>query len=166
VSTLLFAYGTLMPRDRDSAKRDGWRPDAVRGRLYDLGPYPVLIDLDDPAAGWLDGFVRPVDLEELVTRLDPWEDVEQGLYRRTQTMTRASCCVWVYVYNRPLPPHARGPLDRWDGPRRAPVSVVADRVGWASPTDEGLPPVGDAHPTPHTREEMHDGEHFPSGCQA
>jgi gamma-glutamylcyclotransferase (GGCT)/AIG2-like uncharacterized protein YtfP len=132
VSTLLFAYGTLMPRDRDSADRDGWRPDAVRGRLFDLGPFPALIDLDDPGAGWVEGFVRPADLQELETLLDPWEEVDRGLYRRTRTVTRASCLVWVYVYNRPLPSHARGPLDRWDGWRRAPASVMADRVGWAS----------------------------------
>jgi gamma-glutamylcyclotransferase (GGCT)/AIG2-like uncharacterized protein YtfP len=157
VSTLLFAYGTLMPRDRESADRGGWRSDAVRGRLFDLGPYPALIDLDDPEAGWVEGFVRPVDRAELETRLDPWEEVDRGLYRRARTVTRASCCVWVYVYNRPLPPGARGPVDRWEGHRRAPASVVADCVEWASPTDAGPSPLGDAHPTSHCREEMHDG---------
>jgi gamma-glutamylcyclotransferase (GGCT)/AIG2-like uncharacterized protein YtfP len=125
VSTLLFAYGTLMPRDPDPADRGPWSPDAVRGRLFDLGPYPALVDLDDPEAGWVEGFVRPVELEELETRLDPWEEVDRGLYRRTETVTRASCRVWVYVYDRPLPPRARGPLSRWDGCRRAPASVVA-----------------------------------------
>jgi hypothetical protein len=45
VTTLLFAYGTLMPADPVAAARQGWRRDAVRGRLYDLGPYPALIDL-------------------------------------------------------------------------------------------------------------------------
>jgi gamma-glutamylcyclotransferase (GGCT)/AIG2-like uncharacterized protein YtfP len=126
VSTLLFAYGTLMPHDRESADRGGWTPDAVRGRLFDLGPYPALVDLDDPGAGWVDGFVRPVDREELETRLDPWEEVDGGLYSRVETVTRASRRVWVYVYNRPLPPQARGPLARWDGCRRAPDSVAAD----------------------------------------
>jgi gamma-glutamylcyclotransferase (GGCT)/AIG2-like uncharacterized protein YtfP len=124
MSPWLFAYGTLMPSGPDAAEREGWRPDAVRGRLFDLGPYPALIDLDDPEAGWVEGFVRPVDLVELETRLDPWEEVDRGLYRRTRTVTRASCCVWVYVYDRPLPPHARGPLDRWDGRRRAPGLIL------------------------------------------
>jgi gamma-glutamylcyclotransferase (GGCT)/AIG2-like uncharacterized protein YtfP len=119
MSSLLFAYGTLMPADPGAAVREGWRPDAVRGRLFDLGPYPALIDLDDPGAGWVEGFVRPVDLRELETRLDPWEEVDRGLYRRTETMTRASCRAWIYVYNRPLPPTARGALARWDGRRRA-----------------------------------------------
>lgn len=123
--TMLFAYGTLMPADRDAADRHGWRPDAVRGRLFDLGPYPALVDLDDPAAGWVAGFVRPVDREELETRLDPWEEVDRGLYRREETTTRAGSRAWIYVYNRPLPPGARGPLDRWEGRRRAPASIVA-----------------------------------------
>lgn len=123
--TMLFAYGTLMPADQDAAGREGWRPDAVRGRLFDLGPYPALIDLDDPAAGWVEGFVRPVDLRELETRFDPWEEVAEGLYRRVETRTRDSCRAWVYVYNRPLPPGARGPLNRWEGRRRAPASFSA-----------------------------------------
>src|SRR5579875_1643695 len=118
MSPLLFAYGTLMPADREAAARDGWLPDAVRGRLFDLGPHPALIDLDDPDAGWVEGFVRPTDLQELRSRLDPWEEVERGLYRRAGTISRAGLPVWVYVYNRPLPPGARGPLDRWDGPSR------------------------------------------------
>ena len=126
---LLFAYGTLMPADREAADRDGWRPDAVRGRLFDLGPYPALADLDDPAAGWVEGFVRPVDRGELENRLDPWEELDQGLYRREETTTRASRRAWVYVYNRPLPPGARGPMDRWEGRRRAPASVVSRDQG-------------------------------------
>ncbi len=121
MSSLLFAYGTLMPADDDAAERDGWRPDAVRGRLFDLGPYPALVDLDDPGTGWVEGYVRPVSLEELETRLDLWEEVDEGVYRRTETVTRGSCRVWVYVYNRPLPPTARGPLARWHGWRRGPV---------------------------------------------
>ncbi len=82
-----------------------------------------------PEAGWVEGFVRPVDLEELETRLDPWEEVDQGLYRRAETMTRASCRVWVYVYNRPLPPRGRGPLDRWEGRRRRRPSGVGGSDG-------------------------------------
>jgi gamma-glutamylcyclotransferase (GGCT)/AIG2-like uncharacterized protein YtfP len=123
MSTMLFAYGTLMPADPDAAEREGWRPDAVRGRLFDLGPYPALIDLDDPTAGWVEGFVRAVNIEELETRLDPWEEVAQGLYRRVETVSQASRRVWVYVYNRPLPASARGPVVRWEGRRRAPASV-------------------------------------------
>src|SRR4051794_25532577 len=130
MSSLLFAYGTLMPADSESAAREGWQPDAVRGRLYDLGLYPALIDLDDSEAGWVEGFVRPVDRDELERRLDTWEDVAGGLYRRVEAMTRNQCRVWVYIYNRPLPPHARGPLSRWDGLKRARISTPV--VGYGS----------------------------------
>ena len=126
---LLFAYGTLMPADRDAADREGWRPDAVRGRLFDLGPYPGLLDLDDPGAGWVEGFVRPVELAELEDRFDPWEQVDRGLYRRVETTTRDGRRAWVYVYNRPLPHGARGPMDRWDGRRRAPAWVLSRDEG-------------------------------------
>lgn len=114
---LLFAYGTLVPGDPGRRSAGGWEPDAVRGRLYDLGPYPGLIDLDDPAAPWVDGFARPVGDAELVDHLDPYEGVDEGLYRRDATTTRAGRPAWVYVYARSLPPSARGPFDRWGGER-------------------------------------------------
>ena len=50
MTSLLFAYGTLMPLDLRSAEKEGWSADAVRGRLYDLGLHPALVDLDEPAA--------------------------------------------------------------------------------------------------------------------
>ena len=126
MSSMLFAYGTLMPADHEAAQREGWRPDVVRGRLFDLGPYPALVDLDDAGAGWVEGFVRPVDANELETRLDPWEEVDRGLYRRAEATTRSSCRVWVYVYNQPLPPGALGPMDRWEGRRRAPDLIRSE----------------------------------------
>ena len=61
----LFAYGTLAPDGPEAASRGGWEPDMVRGRLYDLGPYPALVDVDDPEAGWVAGHVRAVDPAEL-----------------------------------------------------------------------------------------------------
>ncbi len=112
---LLFAYGTLIPHDPTSLHREGWSPDAVRGRLYDLGPYPGLVDLDDPGASWVEGYVRPVTDGELVDRLDPYEGVEEGLYRRDMTITRAGRPAWIYTYARPLPATARGPIGRWRG---------------------------------------------------
>jgi gamma-glutamylcyclotransferase (GGCT)/AIG2-like uncharacterized protein YtfP len=119
MTSLLFAYGTLMPLDLRSAEQEGWSADAVRGRLYDLGPYPVLVDLDDPTAEWVEGFVRAVDRAELEGSLDTWEQVDQGLYRRVESMTRNDRRVWVYVYGRPVPANAVGPLIRWSGQRRA-----------------------------------------------
>jgi indolepyruvate decarboxylase len=115
--SLLFAYGTLAPSDPEEATRGGWVADRVRGRLFDLGPYPALVDLDDPAAGWVEGRVRPVGLDELVGALDPYEGVDEGLYRRERATTEAGRLVWVYVYARPLPRGARGPIARWGRPR-------------------------------------------------
>ncbi len=115
--TLLFAYGTLAPESPETAARRGWEPDQVRGRLYDLYPLPALADLDGPEAGWVEGYVRPVSAYDLSGRLDTYEGVGEGLYRRALTTTRAGRRVWLYVYARPLPPKARGPITRWDGPR-------------------------------------------------
>lgn len=116
-SRLLFAYGTLVPTASDCRAAEGWEPDAVRGRLFDLGPYPGLVDLDDPSAAWVEGFARPVEELELIGRLDPYEGVDEGLYRRESTTTRAGRPAWVYVFARPLPASARGPIARWGGDR-------------------------------------------------
>jgi len=115
----LFAYGTLGPGGGAEGQVDFWEPDAVRGRLYDLGPYPALTDLDAPGAGWVEGHVRPVDASELRARLDPYEGVADGPFRRTATTTRAGRAVWIYVYRPPMPTGARGPLARWRASGRA-----------------------------------------------
>jgi gamma-glutamylcyclotransferase (GGCT)/AIG2-like uncharacterized protein YtfP len=119
--SLLFAYGTLAPDGPEAAAARGWVADEVRGRLFDLGPYPALVDHDDREAGWVEGFVRAVDPIELTRDLDPYEGVDEGLYRRLAVTTRRARLVWVYVYARPIPGEARGPLTRWDGPRAFPV---------------------------------------------
>ena len=117
MTDLLFAYGTLSPADPDSAAEGDWEPDMVRGRLFDLGPYPALVDLDDPSAGWVAGYVRIVESDLFSSRLDAYEGVSEGLYRRESTTTRAGRQAWVYVYARPVPSNARRLIDRWDGPR-------------------------------------------------
>ncbi|AGA28967.1 gamma-glutamylcyclotransferase family protein [Singulisphaera acidiphila] len=119
--SLLFAYGTLAPNGSKEAAAHGWVADAVRGRLFDLGPYPALVGHDDLNADWVEGFVRSVDPIELTRDLDPYEGVDEGLYRRVAVTTRASRLVWVYLYARPLPSQARGPLTRWKGLRTLPV---------------------------------------------
>jgi gamma-glutamylcyclotransferase (GGCT)/AIG2-like uncharacterized protein YtfP len=118
MTTLLFAYGTLAPASPEVATRAGWMPDMVRGRLFDLGPYPALVDVDDPAAGWVEGYVCAIDPETLAGPLDRYEGVAEGLYRRVLVPTRGGRSVWVYVYARPVPPGAVGPIGRWEGRRR------------------------------------------------
>jgi gamma-glutamylcyclotransferase (GGCT)/AIG2-like uncharacterized protein YtfP len=110
---MLFAYGTLIPREPALLQSEGWMPDAVRGQLYDFGPHPALVAVDDSDAGWVPGYVRPVAMEELEGPLDAYEEVSKGLFRRVQTATRAGRIAWVYVFSGQLPPYARGPIERW-----------------------------------------------------
>ncbi len=112
---LLFAYGTLGPSEGDPGE---WSEDAIRGRLFDLGPHPLLVGWDDPSAGWVAGHVRPVDRAEMEGELDAYEGVAEDYFRRVRVEARSGRTVWVYVWPRPVPQYARGPLDRWDGPRR------------------------------------------------
>jgi len=115
---LLFAYGTLSPENSEVARAEGWVEDAVRGRLFDLGPYPALVDHDDPRAGWVEGYVRSVAWEQLTGSIDSYEGVGEGLYRRVSVATRGGRQVWVYVYASPLPSTAIGPLSRWNSSKR------------------------------------------------
>lgn len=110
---LLFVYGTLRPRTSEERSRYPWRLDAVRGRLFDLGPYPALVELDHPGAGWVEGEVRPTTIRELEDVLDPYENVAEGQYARRRTRTQAGLDVWLYIYARQLPAGAIGPLPRW-----------------------------------------------------
>ena len=115
---LLFVYGTLAPESPEVAGREGWVTDAVRGRLYDLGPYPALVDHEDNSAGWVEGYVRAVTWDQLTGSLDSYEGVGEGLYRRVETRSRGGRQVWMYVYDQPLPAAAIGPLDRWKSTKR------------------------------------------------
>jgi gamma-glutamylcyclotransferase (GGCT)/AIG2-like uncharacterized protein YtfP len=124
-TNLLFAYGTLAPADLNVAERCGWVADRIRGRLFELTHYPALVALNDPAAGWVSGFVRQVEPEEFA-RLDLYEGVDEGLYRREITTTQSGRQAWVYVYAPPLPPEARGPIERWEGPRVDPGQKCSD----------------------------------------
>lgn len=123
MATLLFVYGTLAPSAPEAAAVAGWSFDRVRGRLFDLGPYPALIDVDSKD-DWVEGYVRKVGLNDLQGRLDDYEGVADGLYRRVRTTTEGGREVWVYVYARDLPPDARGPIPRWNGPRAGVLDPV------------------------------------------
>ena len=113
----LFAYGTLGPTDAELAEGSCWIGDKVRGRLYALPDYPILVEVDDPRAGWVGGHVRPVTPDEW-PGLDSYEGVAEGLYHRRLLKGRSGLLVWAYVFSRDLPQYARGPISRWDGPRR------------------------------------------------
>jgi len=120
----LFVYGTLLPFPSEAENSTVWFADAVRGRLFDLGAFPGLVDLDDPGAVWVEGFRRLVPEEQLNGPLDQYEGVSEGLFRRAGACTRGGEQVWVYIYDRPLDQCARGPLNCWDGERGRWASVT------------------------------------------
>ena len=95
----------------------GWEPDKVRGRLYHLGPYPALVDVEDPSADWIAGYVRAVQTEELEGPLDSYEGVAEGLFRRLIVNTKAGRQVWVYVYAGERPVATFNRIERWEGRR-------------------------------------------------
>jgi gamma-glutamylcyclotransferase (GGCT)/AIG2-like uncharacterized protein YtfP len=130
---LLFCYGTLMPAGAAQAGREGFVPDAVRGRLYDPGYYPMLVDAHDAAAPWVEGYTRWVPVEALNGILDDYEGVAFSLYRRETVTTRAGLRAEVYVYAREIPAGTPGPFTRWDGKRR--VSLL-DLIQGREPIQE------------------------------
>jgi gamma-glutamylcyclotransferase (GGCT)/AIG2-like uncharacterized protein YtfP len=128
-TSYLFVYGTLAPVSPEDAERDGAFADAVRGRLYDFGAHPALVDLDDPSAGWVEAWIRPVAIQVIRDELDPYEGVAEGLFHRLSAKTRAGRVAWVYVWARELPQCARGPIAQWAGPRNSQtISLITRRV--------------------------------------
>lgn len=100
----LFVYGTLMHRG-PRAGLLGDRPrDAatVRGTLYHLpAGYPaVRLEGETEVQGEL---VHEID-DQLLTVLDFYEDVADGLYRRIEVDVRVGMGLvrsWIYVMDRP-----------------------------------------------------------------
>jgi indolepyruvate decarboxylase len=86
--------------------------------MYDLGPHPILVDWDDPGAGWVEGYVRATSDHELSNDLDVYEGVAEAWFARLKRTTREGREAWVYVYLGAVPQYAKGPIARWDGPRR------------------------------------------------
>jgi gamma-glutamylcyclotransferase (GGCT)/AIG2-like uncharacterized protein YtfP len=92
VKTLLFVYGTLKRGCSNHAQMDGQEfvglARTVPGfTLYDLGGYPAIVTAPDDRTGVV-GEVWCVDAEGL-QRLDRFEGVHEGLYRREQIALQA-----------------------------------------------------------------------------
>jgi very-short-patch-repair endonuclease/gamma-glutamylcyclotransferase (GGCT)/AIG2-like uncharacterized protein YtfP len=109
---LLFVYGTLVPGLEPAPMSDIVRqmtrvgPATIRGRLYDLGPYPGVL-LDDGDALVKGKLVRvPPDCWQRLDRYEacPLPDSSDGLFRRIRTTATRDVgqpvVCWVYVYNR------------------------------------------------------------------
>ena len=91
----LFVYGTLKQRggmDRLMVGCTPIRSASVEGSLYDLGDYPALV-LD--RGGIVMGEVWSCPAETL-HRLDSYEGVSTGLFRRVRTRAGDVEC-WTYV---------------------------------------------------------------------
>lgn len=110
-STRIFVYGTLRSGDAASGLLRGCRrlgPGAVRGTLFDVGGrFPALVLEGDTEVHGEVWSGPPGVLE----RLDEYEGVEEGLFRRVRVEVGGEPC-WSYV---------AGPLL---GPRLASAAVI------------------------------------------
>jgi gamma-glutamylcyclotransferase (GGCT)/AIG2-like uncharacterized protein YtfP len=84
----------------------------MRGLLYDLGPYPAAVQIGCTDQ-WFQGYTLEIKMSELIAELDPFEQLDQGVYRRIRAVTEAGFEVWIYEYARPLGLGAIGPIHRW-----------------------------------------------------
>ncbi len=91
----LFTYGTLGAGGAASQLMEGCERVAsasVRGTLYDMGEFPaLLLSGSDPVPGEI--WRCPADL---LPRLDRYEAVRAGLFRRVGARVDGMAC-WVYV---------------------------------------------------------------------
>src|SRR5262245_58510105 len=104
----VFVYGTLK---RGEVREKCWprqplslEPATVRGCLYDLGPYPALVEGDDTVAGELWEFSQ-LDIPPTLAALDEVEGyrgLEDDEYRRVITLCQTSAgpvTAWTYLYS-------------------------------------------------------------------
>jgi gamma-glutamylcyclotransferase (GGCT)/AIG2-like uncharacterized protein YtfP len=121
---LVFVYGSLkrgMANHQRLAGADVVGPAQLSGlHLYDLGPFPMAVATDDPAAV-LQGEVYGVNAAQLA-QLDRFEGVPR-LYQRQRHQLSDGRAVWVYVGRPRQVRHVRR-ISCWppasDQPRPAP----------------------------------------------
>jgi gamma-glutamylcyclotransferase (GGCT)/AIG2-like uncharacterized protein YtfP len=106
----LFVYGLLQPGFQPPKVVHRAEPATVKGRLFDLGPFPGAVDIGR-GEGVFHGWLLEIDASELAD-LDMFEDDQgSGQFRRMRTTTQAGQEVWIYEYFGELP---EGPaLERW-----------------------------------------------------
>jgi gamma-glutamylcyclotransferase (GGCT)/AIG2-like uncharacterized protein YtfP len=109
--TALFVYGTLQ---RGQCRERCWphaplsvQAATVRGRLYDLGPYPALVEGDELVGGEVWQLAAEY-MPHTLAVLDDVEDAavgEAGLYARRlvecRTESGATVRAYAYYYSRP-----------------------------------------------------------------
>ncbi|MBI4517543.1 MAG: gamma-glutamylcyclotransferase [Deltaproteobacteria bacterium] len=109
----LFVYGTLRDAERLAAvigAASAWRQlgaATIRGRLYDLGPYPAARPGRNPSERVRGVVFEFADGAAALLPLDEYEEtVATGLYARRRTRARLAAgrtlAAWFYVYRRPV----------------------------------------------------------------
>ena len=107
---LLFVYGTLQPKfGLIRASSEVWS-DSIYGDLYDLGDYPGAVNIGRSST-LIKGQILEVSAEELL-KIDCYEGVYEGLYRRLKTRSESGATVWVYEFAMNIPESART-IDQW-----------------------------------------------------
>jgi gamma-glutamylcyclotransferase (GGCT)/AIG2-like uncharacterized protein YtfP len=102
MAAFLFVYGTLKRGQRSHHRLRGqeFRGEArtvPRYRLYNYGPYPLLVE--DSANGLaVTGEVWRVD-KAVLERLDQWESVPHLYTRKPITLEKVAGLVWAYFFN-------------------------------------------------------------------
>jgi gamma-glutamylcyclotransferase (GGCT)/AIG2-like uncharacterized protein YtfP len=125
-----FVYGTLRPGRAPTALGEVVRTlravgaARLRGRLYDLGPYPGAI-ADPSAADWIHGEVVECTADSPpLAWFDAYEDVvpdapERGIFRRERHAVETDAgpveC-WVYLLVRAPTAAPRIASGEWSGP--------------------------------------------------
>jgi gamma-glutamylcyclotransferase (GGCT)/AIG2-like uncharacterized protein YtfP len=126
----LFVYGTLRTGREPAAIRAVARTlrrcgaARLRGRLYDLGPYPGAIA--DPAAAWVHGEIveltaasPPLAWFDAYEEFDPAQP-DRGGYRRERHAVETDAgpvACWVYLLVREPAGAPRIASGEWRGPR-------------------------------------------------
>lgn len=98
---LLFAYGLLQPAYSPPRSLSQSTPDRVRGVMYDLGAFPVAVQVG-AEVGWIAGQTLEIDADELPI-LDEFEDVDGGDFARRLVQTEQGLTAWIYEYQREVP---------------------------------------------------------------
>lgn len=114
---MLFVYGTLRRVSghpmhqllRRHARFIGTA--TIGGRLYDLGPYPGVVESADECDQVQGEVYRLAAIDRVLRELDRYEGYDEAaplgslFIRRTASARltdNARCPVWVYFFNRPL----------------------------------------------------------------
>jgi gamma-glutamylcyclotransferase (GGCT)/AIG2-like uncharacterized protein YtfP len=108
----LFVYGTLRPGSGHpmaellAAKARLVQGAIVRGRLYDLGPYPGLTPGEGSVRGELYELYKPAATLELLDRYEGCPDGEAAAFDREVVTVPleqgASAAAWVYYFRGPV----------------------------------------------------------------